>query len=81
MFWDRFWPRKRTKKNYRIRSNNYKPLNDYAITGSMDSYVLVALDGFIDWCCLPHLDSPSIFGALLDKNKGGTFSIRPTHDQ
>ena len=35
-------------------------------------------DGSINWFCAPRFDSPSIFGALLDKEKGGRFRIRPS---
>src|ERR1700710_1004795 len=31
----------------------------------------------IDWLCWPRFDSTFIFGGLLDKNKGGAFSILP----
>ncbi|MDP9078735.1 MAG: glycoside hydrolase family 15 protein [Bacteroidota bacterium] len=34
----------------------------------------------IDWLCWPRFDSTFIFGGLLDKTKGGTFSILPTDD-
>jgi GH15 family glucan-1,4-alpha-glucosidase len=53
----------------------YKRINDYGIIGNLGSCALVGLDGSIDWCCLPHLDSPSVFCALLDDNKGGRFRI------
>jgi GH15 family glucan-1,4-alpha-glucosidase len=56
----------------------YKSIGDYGIIGNLHSIALVGLDGSIDWCCLPYLDSPSVFGALLDERKGGHFSIRPT---
>jgi GH15 family glucan-1,4-alpha-glucosidase len=56
----------------------YKKISDYGIIGDLNSIALVGLDGAIDWMCMPHIDSPSIFGALLDDEKGGRFSISPT---
>jgi len=55
----------------------YKPISDYGIIGNMVSAALVARDGSIDWCCLPRFDSPSLFAAILDDEKGGSFGIQP----
>ena len=55
----------------------YKPIGDYGIIGNMLSAALVGVDGSIDWCCLPRFDSPSVFAAILDDEKGGRFQIRP----
>ena len=55
----------------------YKPIGDYGIIGNMLSAALIGVDGSIDWCCLPRFDSPSVFAALLDDEKGGKFHIRP----
>ena len=38
------------------------------------------MDGSIDWCCLPHFDSPSIFAAILDERKGGFFKIASLYE-
>ena len=43
----------------------------------MLSAALVSKDGSMDWCCLPRFDSPSVFAAILDDEKGGKFQIRP----
>jgi len=58
----------------------YKKISDYGIIGNLHSIALVGLDGSIDWLCLPHIDSPSVFAALLDDKKGGRFSISPLDD-
>ena len=55
----------------------YKPIGDYGIIGNMLSAALVGIDGSIDWCCLPRFDSPSVFAAILDDEKGGRFHIKP----
>lgn len=55
----------------------YKKISDYGIIGDLHTVALIGLDGSIDWLCFPHIDSPSIFGALLDDKKGGRFSISP----
>lgn len=55
----------------------YKKISDYGIIGNLHSVALIGRDGSIDWLCLPHIDSPSLFGAILDADDGGFFSITP----
>jgi GH15 family glucan-1,4-alpha-glucosidase len=59
---------------------SYLPIADYGVIGDMRSVALVGKNGSIDWCCLPAFDSPSIFAAILDCDKGGWWRIAPPVD-
>lgn len=48
---------------------------DYGVIGNCRSAALVSKYGSIDWFCFPDFDSPSLFSKLLDKEKGGSFTI------
>jgi GH15 family glucan-1,4-alpha-glucosidase len=56
---------------------SYQPIEDYGIIGDTHSAALIGLDGSIDWLCFPHFDSPSVFAAILDDEKGGRFKVSP----
>src|SRR5579884_3497574 len=55
----------------------YLPIEDYGIIGDLHTVALVGKNGSIDWYCVPSFDAPSVFGALLDTQKGGFFQIAP----
>jgi GH15 family glucan-1,4-alpha-glucosidase len=54
----------------------YAPIDCYGAIGNTRSVALVGPGASIDWCCLPHLDSPSVFAAILDARRGGRFRIQ-----
>ena len=58
-------------------SKAYLPIEDYGLIGNLHTVALVGKNGSIDWCCIPRFDAPSVFGALLDAEKGGFFRIAP----
>jgi GH15 family glucan-1,4-alpha-glucosidase len=59
---------------------DYLPIAEHGIIGDLHSIALVGTDGTIDWYCCPSFDSPSVFGAILDKTRGGFYRIVPTVD-
>jgi GH15 family glucan-1,4-alpha-glucosidase len=55
----------------------YQPIENYGVIGDLNTVALVGLNGSIDFMCFPNFDSPSVFAALLDAEKGGRFQIVP----
>ncbi len=56
----------------------YPPIENYGLIGDLHTVALVGMNGSIDWFCFPNFDSPSVFAAILDDQKGGRFKIAPT---
>ena len=55
----------------------YLPIAEHGIIGDLHSIALVGTDGTIDWYCCPRFDSPSVFGSILDAERGGYYRIAP----
>ncbi|SDJ46616.1 Glucoamylase (glucan-1,4-alpha-glucosidase), GH15 family [Frankineae bacterium MT45] len=57
--------------------SDYPTISDHGLIGDLQTAALIARDGTIDWFCGPRFDSPSLFGALLDSERGGHLRTRP----
>ena len=56
--------------------STFPPIADYGFLSNCEQNCLVAPDGSVEWLCLPRPDSPSVFGALLDR-AAGLFRFGP----
>ncbi|MFD4585052.1 glycoside hydrolase family 15 protein [Streptomyces sp. NPDC058423] len=56
---------------------DYPLIEDHGLIGDLQTAALVSTQGTIDWYCTPRFDSPSVFGSLLDSEKGGYFKVAP----
>ncbi|MFB6436427.1 glycoside hydrolase family 15 protein [Streptomyces sp. NPDC056411] len=59
---------------------DYPLIENHGVIGDLQTAALVTTDGTVDWFCCPRFDSPSVFGALLDREKGGHCRVRPAHE-
>jgi len=56
-------------------ASGYLPVSEHGLIGDLHCVALVGTNGTIDWHCSPCFDSPSMFGSLLDADKGGCFEL------
>jgi GH15 family glucan-1,4-alpha-glucosidase len=57
-------------------SSPFPPIGDFAFLSDCETVALVAPNGNVEWMCVPRMDSPSVFGAILDRDAGG-FRLGP----
>ena len=55
----------------------FPPIADYGFLSDCESLALIASSGNVEWMCLPRVDSPSVFGAMLDRS-AGYFRVGPS---
>jgi GH15 family glucan-1,4-alpha-glucosidase len=55
--------------------SGYLPVSEHGLIGDLHCVALVGTNGTIDWYCCPSFDAPSMFGSLLDTDRGGCFEL------
>ena len=58
----------------------YPPIGDYGFLSDGETTALVAASGNVEWLCLPRMDGPSVFAAILDRD-AGSFRLGPADQQ
>ena len=59
-----------------VGASPFPPIADYGFLSDCETTALVAPSGNVEWMCLPRMDSPSVFGSILDRDAGG-FRLGP----
>jgi GH15 family glucan-1,4-alpha-glucosidase len=62
------------------QDSRFQPIENYGVIGNMRSVALVSVTGGIDFLCFPNFDSPTVFAALLDPERGGSLRLAPDMD-
>jgi GH15 family glucan-1,4-alpha-glucosidase len=55
--------------------SGYLPVSEHGLIGDLRTVALVGTNGTIDWHCSPSFDAPSVFGSILDADRGGCFEL------
>src|SRR2546427_12980014 len=63
-------------KDVLLGHSPFPPIADLGFLSDCETTALVAPSGNVEWLCLPRIDSPSVFGALLDRS-AGSFRLGP----
>src|SRR5579884_2933295 len=69
-------PTRQLSPDVTLRGSAFPPIADYAFLSDCETVALVAPSGNVEWLCLPRVDSPSVFGAMLDRD-AGWFRLSP----